>query len=112
MSRVRQSILCLAVLAVAIAAPGQLVGTKIIKTLGAATNTPSPETVVMSPVNYFRKLLMMSPTERNKSLASRTPPARTRILAKVREYLASTPQTASGEFALPLHTFALRAVRR
>src|SRR5262249_3084160 len=33
-------------------------------------------------------------------------------LTDVREFLASTPETASGEFALPLVTFALRAVRR
>jgi len=33
-------------------------------------------------------------------------------LANVREYLDSTPETASGEFSLPLITLALRAVRR
>jgi len=33
-------------------------------------------------------------------------------LTDVREFLAATPETASGEFALPLVTFALRAVRR
>jgi SAM-dependent methyltransferase len=33
-------------------------------------------------------------------------------LSDVREFLAATPETASGEFALPLVTFALRAVRR
>jgi ubiquinone/menaquinone biosynthesis C-methylase UbiE len=33
-------------------------------------------------------------------------------LADVREFLATTPETASGEFALPLLTLALRAVRR
>jgi SAM-dependent methyltransferase len=33
-------------------------------------------------------------------------------LAGVRHYLDSTPETASGEFALPLVTLALRAVRR
>jgi SAM-dependent methyltransferase len=40
------------------------------------------------------------------------PADRAAALAKVRGYLASTPHTASGEFALPLRTFALRAVRR
>lgn len=34
------------------------------------------------------------------------------VLADVREFLAATPQTASGEFTLPLVTLALRAVRR
>ncbi|HWF79104.1 MAG TPA: class I SAM-dependent methyltransferase [Streptosporangiaceae bacterium] len=33
-------------------------------------------------------------------------------LTDVREFLAATPQTASGEFALPLVTLTLRAVRR
>lgn len=34
------------------------------------------------------------------------------VLADTREFLAATPETASGEFALPLVTIALRAVRR
>jgi ubiquinone/menaquinone biosynthesis C-methylase UbiE len=34
------------------------------------------------------------------------------VLADVRAFLAATPETASGEFALPLVTLALRAVRR
>ena len=33
-------------------------------------------------------------------------------LNDVRDFLAATPETASGEFALPLVTYALRAVRR
>lgn len=33
-------------------------------------------------------------------------------LADVREFLAATPETASGEFALPLITLAVRAIRR
>ena len=33
-------------------------------------------------------------------------------LTDVREFLAATPQTAAGEFAVPLVTLALRAVRR
>jgi hypothetical protein len=48
---------------------------------------PKPE----SPVTYFRKLLAMSPVERNNSLTNRTPEARARILAKVREYQALNP---------------------
>lgn len=39
-------------------------------------------------------------------------PEREAALSDVREFLAATPETASGEFALPLVTFALRAVRR
>jgi SAM-dependent methyltransferase len=40
------------------------------------------------------------------------PDERERVLGAVAEYLATTPQTASGEFTLPLWTIALRAVRR
>jgi len=39
-------------------------------------------------------------------------PEREATLADVREFLASTPQTASGEFALPLLTLVLRTIRR
>lgn len=34
------------------------------------------------------------------------------VLTDVREFLAATPQTASGEFALPLMTLVVRAIRR
>jgi SAM-dependent methyltransferase len=40
------------------------------------------------------------------------PADRDALLARVREYLAATPETADGEFDLPLITLALRAVRR
>jgi ubiquinone/menaquinone biosynthesis C-methylase UbiE len=39
-------------------------------------------------------------------------PEREATLTDVREFLATTPQTASGEFALPLVTLVLRAIRR
>lgn len=38
--------------------------------------------------------------------------ARDAVLADMRGYLASTPQTAVGEFSVPICTFAIRAVRR
>jgi hypothetical protein len=41
-----------------------------------------------SPVAFFRKLLQVSPADRNQLLASRAPLSRARILAKVREYEA------------------------
>jgi len=50
---------------------------------------PPPLPQSQSPVNYFRQLLLLSPAERNaalNSLTNRTPEARARILAKVREY--------------------------
>jgi len=40
------------------------------------------------------------------------PSEREAVLTGVREYLATTPQTASGEFSLPMCTFVIRAVRR
>ncbi|HEX9065819.1 MAG TPA: class I SAM-dependent methyltransferase [Streptosporangiaceae bacterium] len=40
------------------------------------------------------------------------PAERERVLGAVADYLAATPETASGEFTLPLWTMALRAVRR
>jgi SAM-dependent methyltransferase len=33
-------------------------------------------------------------------------------LARVRDFLAATPRTASGEFSLPIYTLAMRAARR
>jgi len=51
-----------------------------------------PQTAQMqSPVDFFRQLLAMTPTERARSLANRPPESRARILAKVREYLALDP---------------------
>jgi SAM-dependent methyltransferase len=40
------------------------------------------------------------------------PAEREAVLAGVREYLAATPETASGEFTLPMCTLALRTVSR
>lgn len=46
------------------------------------------------------KFLIMEPDERE------------RVFGAVAQYLAATPQTASGEFTFPLWTMTLRAVRR
>jgi hypothetical protein len=40
------------------------------------------------------------------------PGERERVLGRVRGYLASRPETGSGEFMLPMVTSALRSVRR
>jgi SAM-dependent methyltransferase len=40
------------------------------------------------------------------------PAQRTRVLGQVRAYLASRPETADGEFELPMVTSVIRAVRR
>ena len=50
---------------------------------------PSPQ--ALSPVNYFRQLLAMTPQERANYLTNRPPEIRDRILAKIREYLALDP---------------------
>jgi hypothetical protein len=44
--------------------------------------------------------LIMEPDEREANLS------------RVREYLADTPQTASGEFSVPIVTLAVRAIRQ
>jgi SAM-dependent methyltransferase len=40
------------------------------------------------------------------------PERRARLLAKVRDYLAAQPETADGEFEMPLVTWVIRSVRR
>jgi hypothetical protein len=40
------------------------------------------------------------------------PRERARVLAKVRAYLASRPETAAGPFELPMVTSVIRAARR
>ena len=51
------------------------------------TNQP-PVPVIKSPVDTFRELLAMSPTERKQSLTNRPAEVQKQILAKVREYEA------------------------
>lgn len=91
MSRLCQSIFCLAAIMVALAAPGQTVQPVPVKFSRVATNLPPPLPKAQSPVDFFRRLLLMSPAERSQALTGRTPEARARILAKVREYLALNP---------------------
>jgi len=58
----------------------------------AASQPPPPlPPLAPSPVTFFRELLAMSPAERNNSLTNRTPEARARIMAKVREYQKLAP---------------------
>jgi len=40
------------------------------------------------------------------------PAEREAVLSRVRDYLAATPQTSSGEFSMPIWTIALRSVKR
>ena len=77
MSRLRQTFFCLAALAVF--------------QIHAQNLPPLPTLQPPSPVNFFRQLLALTPAERNNSLTNRAPEVRDRILVKVREYLALTP---------------------
>jgi SAM-dependent methyltransferase len=40
------------------------------------------------------------------------PEEREAVLGRVRDFLAATPETASGEFVVPMQTLAIRAIRR
>jgi hypothetical protein len=56
-----------------------------------SANILPPLPQMLSPVNFFRQLLAMTPLERANYLTNRTPEIRDRILAKVREYVALDP---------------------
>ena len=92
MSRLRQSIVCLATALMVVTTHAQnppLPGS--IKFSPAATNLIPPLPQVQSPVNFFRELLAMSSRDRENSLTNRPPEVRARLLAKVREYQALGP---------------------
>ncbi len=55
---------------------------------------------LIATLRTHSQFLIMDPAEREA------------VLARVRDYLAATPETRSGEFSLLLVTLALRAVRR
>jgi hypothetical protein len=61
---------------------------------GAATNTAAtpPLPPLKSPVEAFRALLLMPAVEQQKLLAIRPPETRERILEKINEYRALTPE--------------------
>ncbi len=86
MSRVRQSLFCLAAATVVFAAHAQDAKPVAARFSPATTNLLPRIPTAQSPVSFFRQLLAMSPAERNNSLTNRPPEARDRILAKVREY--------------------------
>lgn len=93
MSNSRQSIFYLAAIAVVLTAQAQTnqPAPVPVRFLTTTTNLLPPIPTASSPVSFFRQLLMLSPAERNQSLADRTPEARARILGKVREYQALGP---------------------
>lgn len=90
MSRLRQTIFGLAALVVF-----SLHAQNLTPSIGQRSSTtnlpPLPPSLPPSPVNYFRQLLAMPTSERNRALTNRPPDARARILAKVQEYLALAP---------------------
>lgn len=55
---------------------------------------------LIATMRTHSKFLVMEPAEREA------------VLSSVRDYLAATPQTASGEFRMPIWTIALRSVKR
>jgi hypothetical protein len=93
MSALRQSIFCLAALVLGVAARAQTPPAfpSAIPLSISRTNPLPPLPPGLSPVGVFRKLLVMSPAEREELLAARPPETRTRILAKVQEYETLDP---------------------
>ncbi|HEX9045997.1 MAG TPA: DUF3106 domain-containing protein [Verrucomicrobiae bacterium] len=93
MSAVRQSVFSLTLAAAVFAgeAEAEPVALASAKTVSLSTNLMPPLPQMSSPVAYFRRLLLMSPVERNQSLTNKAPEIRARIMAKVREYQALGP---------------------
>jgi hypothetical protein len=93
MSARRQSIFCLAALVLSMAARAQTPPAfpSAISLSVPRTNPLPPLPTELSPVGVFRKLLVMSPAEREELLATRPPETRTRILVKVQEYETLDP---------------------
>jgi hypothetical protein len=87
MSRVRQSIYCLAALLLAVTVYSQ---PPPISTNSSASQKKRAPTM-SSPVDYFRRLLAMSPEAQENALTNHPPEARARILAKLSEYEALDP---------------------
>src|SRR5215469_2499108 len=57
----------------------------------SSASAPPPLPSAPSPVDYFRKLLAMSPQQLQAVLAHKPPQLQERILAKVKEYSALDP---------------------
>jgi hypothetical protein len=94
MTLARQSIVCLAFLAVAIvvsAQPQSLSSSHVPAPMGGQAILPPVPPQPQSPVIFFRELLAMPPMERIHALTNRPPEARARIMAKVHEYQALDP---------------------
>ena len=86
MSGLRQSLFCI-VAAASLTAQAQNPSTQAPMVFrSGVTNRVPPLPQTQPPVNFFRQLLSMSPSERAQFLTNRPPQIRARIQAKVREY--------------------------
>lgn len=91
MTRVRYLMITLLAVAGTVAAqPTAPVPSRFPLVAGQNIRLPLPP-LPQSPVVLFRQMLAMSPAELTRSLTNRTPEARARIMAKVREYHAMDP---------------------
>jgi Protein of unknown function (DUF3106) len=92
MSRARQIFFSLAVIGCLANFSRAQVSPPLPTSVSENTNLipPMPQPLA-SPVNFFRQLLVMQPTERIAALTNRPPEIRARIMAKVHEYLALNP---------------------
>lgn len=91
MSRVQLSIFFLAAAMAVVPGQAQTVQPVPVKFSITTNQLPPLPPSVPSPVDFFRKLLLMSSAERIQALAGRTPESRQRIMAKVMEYLKLDP---------------------
>lgn len=92
MTRMRLTFLCAVAALFALSARAENAVVRPANSLVSATNIIPPlPSESPSPVAFFRRLLVMAPAERLQSLTNRSPEARARITAKVREYLALDP---------------------
>jgi hypothetical protein len=86
MNRICQFLLWLGVTAFFCARAQTVLEVPVAATSAATNNLSSSTPQMQSPVVFFRKLLAMSPDEREAALKNRPPEARERILQKVTEY--------------------------
>jgi len=79
-----------------VACAGVLLVGKVVAELSPGTNTSSTNRVIIlhpiSPIDYFKELLTMNPTQREKALAGKTPEQKKLLVAKISEYQAMSPE--------------------
>jgi hypothetical protein len=92
MSRLSPAIFCLAAGMAVFTASAQTPPTMPANIVPTSSQTGAPmRPQLQPPVQFFRKLLLLSPAERFTALTNRTPEARARIMAKVLEYQQLDP---------------------